>query len=228
MADTLTVALLNASVHDWTRQETLGNFNRAIDADLEEFAVTDGELPDNPTSFEGIIVTGSAASVYDDESWIDRTKTFVSDACDRGVPVLGVCFGHQLVADAIGGEVAAREGYEIGYHRIRHTGGELFSGIDEEFTAFTTHSDEVVALPPDAKVTARNEYGVQSFQRDEAYGVQFHPEYDAETAEKVTRSKDELAEDRRRHALDSITEENERAAAEAVRVFDNFVGRISD
>ncbi|MFU8868954.1 type 1 glutamine amidotransferase [Natronococcus sp.] len=146
-------------------------------------------------------------------------------AVDRGVPVLGVCFGHQLVADVLGGEVEPMGEYELGYREVEVEPGAssvLLDGLADRFVAFSTHSDEVTALPPDTTVTASNDYSIQGFRRGDAFGVQFHPEYDRASAERVTRGKD-LPEERVRHVLEGITDESVAAATDAKIVFDNFL-----
>jgi GMP synthase (glutamine-hydrolysing) len=214
----LRIAFVNAA-HDGT--DTRRNFRRELDADLVEFDATGGDLPET-VEFDGVVVSGSRSSVYWDEEWIPPTKSWVGDAIDAGLPCLGVCWGHQLLADVLGGEVADMGEYEIGYREVEQTGdSRLFDGIDEEFTVFTTHSDEVAQLPPGAEEIAANDYSNHGFRKDRVFGVQFHPEYDAETAESVTTSK-ELADERMERVLAGINEQNYRAACEAKLVFENF------
>lgn len=221
----LRIALLDASHnHPATRR----NFRRELDANLVEFDVTNGAFPPD-ASFDGIVVTGSRSSVYWDEAWIDKTRAYVADAAAAGVPMLGVCWGHQLLADALGGTVESMGEYEIGYRTIDHTGtSALFDGIDERFVAFTTHSDAVTALPPDMDIIAENDMAIQGFEGDRIWGIQFHPEYDMATARDVTEAKDDLHPDRKAAALDGITDENYRSAGQAKTVFDNFLRIISD
>ena len=215
----LRFALLDASHGN---ENTRRNFRRELDADLAEFDATDGELP-RTFDYDGVVITGSRSSVYWDEEWIPQLVAWVSDAADRGLPLLGVCYGHQVVAEALGGRVADMGEYEIGYREITHDGdSQLFEGVDETFTAFTTHSDAVVELPPGAVCIAENDYGVHAFRKGNAFGVQFHPEYDVESAEAVTREKD-MPEERIQSVLDGITPENYDAACEAKQLFDNFV-----
>ncbi|WP_129114337.1 type 1 glutamine amidotransferase [Halegenticoccus tardaugens] len=215
----LRFALLDASHND---ESTRRNFRRELDADLAEFDASGGDLPSS-FDFDGVVVTGSRASVYWDEAWIPPLVDWIAEAAARGLPILGVCYGHQVVAEALGGRVAGMDDFEIGYREVRHRGGELFEGIDETFTVFTTHGDTVAQLPPGAELLADNEHGVHAFRKGHAFGVQFHPEYDAETAERVTRSKEFLGEERIRRVLDGIDEENYAAACEAKALFDNFV-----
>jgi GMP synthase (glutamine-hydrolysing) len=208
-------------------RDTKRNFRRELDAELVEFDVTAGELP-GTFDFDGVVVTGSKSSVYWDEPWIDPLKGWVDEAVDRGLPFLGVCYGHQLLADVLGGTVESMGGYEIGYNEIERTGeSRLFEGIDERFLAFTTHSDAVTALPPGSESLAENGYSNHGFRKDRVFGVQFHPEYDMETAEALTRRKP-IDEERRRRVLDGITEENYAAACRAKLVFENFVGYVDE
>ena len=228
------IAVLNAA-HD--PEHNRRNFRRELDADVTEFDVVGQEFPETfdfdaderssssrtALPYDGCLVTGSRASVYWDEEWIEPTKEWVRTAIDRGLPFLGVCWGHQLLADVLGGRVEPMGEYEIGYRTVERTGdSELLDGLDEEFTVFTTHSDAVVELPPGAEPIAENDYSVHGFHKDRVFGVQFHPEYDMETAEYVTKGKD-LPDQRVRKVLDGINEENYAAACEAKALFDNFV-----
>lgn len=217
------IALLNAAYDGYN---TRRNFRRELDADLVEYDVTDCHLPET-FEFDAFVVTGSRASVYWDEPWIADLETWATDAIDHGLPALGVCFGHQLLAAALGGEVEDMNEYEIGYRKVRHGGDSiLFDGIDEEFVAFETHSDRVRKLPPGARRIAHNDYGVQGFQCDDVFAVQFHPEYDTTTAEEVTRGKETLPEKRIREVLDDIDEERYAKACEAKTLFENFVAHV--
>ena len=218
------IALLNAS-HDPT--DTTRNFRRELDADVAEFDAVSGDLPEH-FGFDGVVVTGSRSSVYWDEAWIPPLVEYVKYAHERGVPVLGVCFGHQLLADALGGGVGDMGEYEIGYREVTQTAeSALLAGVPETFTAFTTHSDAVVELPPDAELLAENDYGVHAFRVGDSYGVQFHPEYDTDTAAKVTTQKDDLSAEREREVLDGITPEKYAAACEAKQLFENFTRQVA-
>lgn len=218
------LALLNAAHED---ADTRRNFRRELDADLVEFNVTAGQLPDT-FAFDGCVVTGSRSSVYWDEEWIAPLKDWVAEAIDRDLPVLGVCYGHQLVADVLGGTIEDMGEYELGYREVTHLGDSpLFEGIDEEFLVFVSHSDRVSELPPGATRIAENEYGIHGFRKDDVFGVQFHPEYDRETAEAIAMGKD-IPEEQLETVLDGINEENVAAACEAKQVFANFTAYVED
>lgn len=218
------LALLNTSYSD---ANTSRNFRRELDANLAEFDVNAGQLPDGFV-FDGVVVTGSAASVYGDEPWIPDLLDWIRAAIDRGLPHLGVCFGHQALATALGGSVEPMDGYEIGYREVRRVGeSRLLADLPERFVVFTTHQDAVVELPPGARSTAENAFGNHGFERDRVFTVQFHPEYDRETAEAVTRSKD-LDDETLDRALASITDEHYASACEAKRLFDAFTSFVRE
>ncbi|WP_226004804.1 type 1 glutamine amidotransferase [Natrinema salinisoli] len=218
------IAVLNAAHRD---ENTTRNFRRELDASLAEFDATDGTVPDD-FDYDGAVVTGSRASVYWNDDWMQPVAEWVDEAIDRGMPFLGVCWGHQLLADVLGGTVADMDVYEVGYSEIEHTGeSRLFDGIDETFTAFTSHSDAVTELPPEAEPLAENDYSNHGFRSDRVFGVQFHPEYDIETARDLVHRK-ELSDERRESVLDEITDENYQAACEAKLVFENFLEFVRD
>ncbi|WP_049924247.1 type 1 glutamine amidotransferase [Halopiger djelfimassiliensis] len=215
----LRIAVLNAAHRD---ENTTRNFRRELDASLAEFDVTDGEVPAG-FEFDAAVVTGSRSSVYWDEDWIRSTAAWVDDAIERGLPALGICWGHQLLADVLGGTVEDMGAYEVGYSEIEQVAdSRLFDGISGEFTAFTSHSDAVSELPPGATPLAENRYSNHGFRKDRVFGVQFHPEYDPETARELVHRKD-LSDDRLESVLAEITAENYREACEAKLVFENFL-----
>lgn len=218
------LAFLNAA-HD--PEDTRRNFRREVPATLVEFHVAGGDLPPH-LDFDGFLVTGSKSAAYDDTQWIRETEAWVQEAIDAELPGMGVCFGHQLLAQALGGTVESMDQYELGYRQMHQEESDpLFAGIDREFTAFATHSDRVVELPPGATQLAANDYGVQGFRKGQTVGVQFHPEYDLETAGRIAAEKDVPPEQRER-AVDSVTAENRERAAQAALVFENFVAGIED
>src|SRR6056297_3272092 len=102
------LALLNASHGD---ENVPRNYRRELSGSLEEFDVTDGSLPAD-YGYDGVVITGSRASVYWEEPWIDATKDWVAGAVERDLPCLGICWGHQLLASVLGGEVADMGVYE--------------------------------------------------------------------------------------------------------------------
>ncbi|WP_293033451.1 type 1 glutamine amidotransferase [Natronococcus sp.] len=220
----LRIAVLNAAHED---ANTTRNFRRELDASLAEFDITQGELPET-YAFDGAVVTGSRTSVYWEEEWINATKEWVDEAIARDVPFLGICWGHQLLADVLGGTVEDMGAYEVGYSRVEHSGeSRLFEGISSEFTAFTSHADEVSVLPDGAEPLAENDYSNHGFRKDRVFGIQFHPEYDQRTARELVHRK-ELSDERRDSVLAEITHENYQQACEAKLVFENFLEYVAE
>lgn len=219
----LRVALVNAA---YNGEGTWENFNRDVPVELTNYNAVDGELPDHDT-VDAVIVTGSKASAYWEEPWIEELEAWLREADDRGLSLLGVCFGHQIVAQALGGDVGDMEEYELGYHEVECTGDSpLFDGLGERFTVFCTHHDEVTALPPGAEAHAETDAAVQAYRRGESFGVQFHPEFDRATAERVIDGK-ELPPERIAAANATVTDENVAAAKRAKRLFENFVSHAA-
>jgi GMP synthase (glutamine-hydrolysing) len=215
-------ALLDAS-HG--ADHTPRNFRRELAADLVEYDVNEGALPPD-FDVDGVVITGSRSSVYWDEPWIDDLLDWTAGAAERDLPILGICYGHQVLAEALGGRVEPMDDIEIGYREIDRTRDDpLFEAVDDPFVAFETHSDRVVDLPPGATLLAENDRGVQAFRHGDRWGVQFHPEYDRSSAETITRGKD-LPDERIRAVLDGIDDDNYAAACRTKRLFDNFTAHV--
>jgi len=221
------VALLDASVGDTPAER---NFRRELDAVVTTFKVSEGDLPPpvgaaESWPFDAAVISGSQTAAYDEHAWIETVRSWTREAVAAGVPILGVCWGHQLIARATGGAVDPMGRYELGYREVdRIAADPLFSGIDETFLAFETHSDEVTRLPGEATILAENDRSLQAFRIENTWGVQFHPEYDRETARWVTENKrGEVADDELEQVRAGITDENAERAREAKLIFENFL-----
>lgn len=147
---------------------------------------TDALLPD-PATIAGCVITGSHDMVTDDLPWITTTAQWLREAVKTDLPILGICFGHQLMAHALGGEAGFHpEGLEIGTVDVTLTedgmADPLIGGLPSFFKGHVTHSQTALSLPPNATVLAASSHDPhQSFRvGNHAWGVQFHPEFDAE------------------------------------------------
>jgi GMP synthase (glutamine-hydrolysing) len=154
---------------------------------LQLVAVHEGEALPDPEASGAVIVTGSAAMVSAREPWSERAAAWLRDAAHAGAPLLGICFGHQLLAHALGGRVGANpRGREMGTVevtlRAEARADPLLGALGSPLLVQVTHLESVLELPPGARVLASNAADPhQAFAWGErVWGVQFHPEFDAE------------------------------------------------
>lgn len=134
--------------------------------------VVEGEFPASVTEADGWLITGSRHGVYEDHPWIPPLEQFIRDAFAARVPVVGICFGHQIVAQAMGGKVE------------RHAGGWAVGATEYDFGGEVLrlnawHRDQVVTAPAGARVIASNDFCANAalIYDDRALTVQAHPEF---------------------------------------------------
>lgn len=135
-----------------------------------------------PRDADAFIITGSASSVTERAPWMLRAERLVRAIVDARVPLLGVCFGHQMIAQALGGRVERNpRGREIGSVRLTRVADDpIFAGLPRSFDVNATHVDAVTRLPPGARLLATTSLDEASAFSigDTVKAVQFHPEFD--------------------------------------------------
>ncbi len=143
-----------------------------------------GDLLPEPAACHGVVITGAHCMVTDDLPWSLAIEAWIPLLVKAGVPLLGICYGHQLLGRAMGGLVAFHpRGKEVGTVVVRRcpesSGDPLFGGLPEEFPAHAAHSQSVTRLPATAVLLAENDFEPHhAFRLGRcAWGVQFHPEY---------------------------------------------------
>ena len=155
-----------------------------------------GETLPPPREVAGAIITGSAAMVTARESWSERTAGWIRDAMDAELPLFGVCYGHQLMAHALGGRVDYLPGgREIGTQTIELSAlaarDPMAGTLPTRFRAHTTHEQSVIEPPQGATVLARSARDPHQLLRygPHALSAQFHPEFNAEVMRAYIRRK---------------------------------------
>lgn len=156
-------------------------------APIQTISPFTGESLPPAATLAGIIITGSHDMVTDRHPWSEKTATWVKQAVEADIPLLGVCYGHQLLAHAMGGVVGDNpNGKTFGTVkiRLRQQGHQdrLFDGISGNFVAHVCHSQSVLQLPADATLLASSEMDPHHafIIGRRAWGVQFHPEFDGQ------------------------------------------------
>ncbi|NOZ61982.1 MAG: glutamine amidotransferase [Calditrichaeota bacterium] len=150
--------------------------------------------------FAGVILTGSHNMVTDKHDWSQRTAVWLADSVVGKIPVLGICYGHQLLAQALGGAVDYNpDGTEIGTVALHSFPGaasdELFGTLEFPFFVHMSHSQSVTRLPDGAVSLAHTDRcQIGAFLLPPfAWGIQFHPEFDAHIVRRyVERAQEKL------------------------------------
>lgn len=174
---------------------------------------------------DAVVVMGSARGVYETEiPWVMSQRALMKEMVDEGVPVFGVCFGAQLLATALGGDVKPTGGFYLGWRGNEEPAEPIWQG-----PWLRWHGDHV-SLPDDVEVHARADGLVQAFRRGPAVGVQFHPEASADMLDlwaaeaRLTGAIAEKASKASAHARDNA----QALRAEAYRLFDHVFALLRD
>lgn len=152
---------------------------------VDRYWAWNGAFPESLDGFDGIFLSGSPHGAYEDIPFISREHDLIADAADKGIPMLGICFGSQILASALCGrdQVFRRASCEIGYKDLPVTEAAaddpLMQGIAPHVHMFVWHNDEVRAGHADMRILARSDDCPNQIwrYRDEAiWGIQGHPE----------------------------------------------------
>jgi GMP synthase-like glutamine amidotransferase len=204
-------------VTEWL--ESLGAEAETFRIDLEDHDV-------DPTAYDLVVSLGSEFAAFDDSKpFVRRESTLMQRAVDEDVPVLGLCFGGQMLARVLGSENYRSDEAEIGWLPVRTHDADLVP----EGPWFQWHFD-VFTAPPGARVVAETDLGVQAFVAGRSLGLQFHPEVTTQIMDDWVREY--------RHELDdegvdpdALLEETRRLAdrsrANAMHLFDRFLRNVA-
>lgn len=196
-------------------------FDRWLSPHLPEwtfatYKVIEQEFPIGPEACDAWLITGSRFGVYDPEPWIEPLKQFIRDAADANRPMIGICFGHQIVAEAMGGKaIKSPKGWGCGIDQYRV---ETDDG-PKEWPMIVQHQDQVIEVPTGTMVLGGSDHcplGVLEYEAP-ILTAQFHPEFVTDQSASLIRMRAGVAlpEDLVARGLASLVTPPENAAAGA-------------
>lgn len=175
--------------------EQFAEIYQAADPDVRVsgFAIVDSQFPETPTACDAWLVTGSKFGVYDDEPWIEPLKDFLRAARAAEVPMIGICFGHQIMAEAFGGRAEKfHGGWGCGVHNYTMVEAPGWLGGERSgFSMHAMHQDQVTKLADDATVLATSEFCQNAMlsygdpEAPDAISIQPHPEFAVDFAREI-------------------------------------------
>lgn len=172
--------------------EKFTRFMRSVRPDwqMSVYQVESGEFPADLTAFDGLLITGSPASIHDDFAWIPTLKNLIVEAFAAGQPIFGACFGHQAIADALGGKVGYNpDGWVFGAVEVANLEKPVWANeLDDSFILYAAHKEQVETLPEGAVAIAAGpgcRYAGYSIG-DKLYTTQYHPEIEHGFMEALT------------------------------------------
>ncbi len=149
---------------------------------FDVFRVIDSQIPHDVNLCDGWLITGSKFSAYGKQPWIPALKEFIRQIVAAGLPLIGICFGHQIIAEALGGRVEKSEkGWGLGLDTYSIAPGSALSALDH-ITLNIFHQDQIVKLPPNAEVFASSDFCQYAglYIGDQVMTIQAHPEFKTE------------------------------------------------
>lgn len=163
------------AVHTGDYDRVFADFLAGYGFDFAAFNVVDQEFPDSITDCDGWLLTGSKHGAYEDHAFIPPLEEFIRAAYSADVPMVGICFGHQIIAQALGGTVEKfKDGWAVGR--------QTYEWGDETLALNAWHQDQVTQLPDGATPLASNHFCENAalvYDR-RAFTVQPHPEFDSD------------------------------------------------
>ena len=176
--------------------------------EFENYLVVDSQFPEIVEECDGWLVTGSVHAAYEGFAWIARLEDFIREAYGKAIPIAGICFGHQVMAQALGGKV---EKYSGGWG----LGTQHYKLGDTNIELLASHQDQVVALPAQARVIATSEFCANAglAYQGNALSFQPHPEFTPQFMRDLVEYKKTLgfSNDAANAALAKINDSNDSA-----------------
>lgn len=164
--------------------------------EFETYNILRSEFPENHLDCDGWIVTGSPHGVYEEHSWIPTVSQLIKNIYHDKLPIFGVCFGHQLIAQTLGGHVEkSTKGWGLGLHTYKiDKSTHYMSNLSEELTLNICHQDQVLQLPENATLYASSEFCENAgfYIEDKVLTMQAHPEFKIDFTEALLNARREV------------------------------------
>ncbi|MEO6987830.1 MAG: hypothetical protein ABI239_04205 [Aquihabitans sp.] len=172
--------------------ELFERFLAPFDIDITTYDVTDGVLPADVAEQDGWLISGSTNSTYDDLPWIPPLESFLRSVVNSARPVVGICFGHQILAQALGGRVEKSDaGWGIGGHDYDVVARHPWISDTARVRLIASHQDQVSVLPDGAEVFLRTDHCPNAGYTlgDDIMTIQPHPEFERDLSRELTETR---------------------------------------
>lgn len=188
------LAILDADILREALQPKYHSYGRMFEALFERqqrgwaldiFKVIDGDYPQDVEQYDAFLITGSQYDAFSDEPWVRRLREYAQKLFQAGKPMVGVCFGHQLLAHALGGEAGrADAGWGLGVMRYPVLAKPSFVDDTAPVALIISHRDQVNRLPPEAERLLSNDFcpNAAFYIPNRVLAIQGHPEFSVEYA----------------------------------------------
>lgn len=182
-------------------QQLFARAGVALESDI--FSVISGVYPPNPDAYDALLITGSKADAFSDQPWVVTLREYVRQRYQAGSTLLGICFGHQLLAEALGGKVErSAKGWGVGLHHYHWQ-----AAANGQFALIASHRDQVLRLPAGAEILASSDFcPIAAFRLGtRVMAFQGHPEFTVDYARQLLqRRREDIGTERCQQALASF------------------------
>ena len=195
--------------------------------DIEKVNTQKDHVPTSPLGYDAIVILGGPMAVYDNLAYLQKEQELIRNAIKNETPLLGICLGSQLIAQAVGGRVYKGKKKEIGWYNVYLTpasSNDIFRGFtNKAIRIFQWHGD-TYDLPANAKILAYSDLYPQAFRIGSAVGIQFHFEVDEDLIQTWINeySGDLITEKIKPESLLPAPKKLEELAAQGRRIYANF------